>query len=170
MFSGERMVTNAKVAEMWAHGEDASSQHLKSKRGCLWSYELLIGITIPTVSGLLRTEAPYDVGRKIVYDYTAKTNHFYSSTTSSHVGLAKRYSHGSMNPSYEVLFDVTLGNGEVIELLDPKQLPFVLADGIDKKHKGIRPKVNEIYVKELLDSKRLRATKERDSVYALLMQ
>jgi len=144
MFFGERMVTNAKVVEMWVHGENASSQHMKSDRGNLWSYELLIGITVPTVEGFLMTEAPYDVGRKIVFNYTAKTNHFYSTTTSTHVGLASKYGDALVNPSYNILFDVTLGNGEVRELLDPKQLPFVLSEAVESKYKGIRPKVVEV--------------------------
>lgn len=67
---------NCDVAEAWAAGRCASTNHLSTDGNALRSYALIIG----------RTD---DYGMKVAYDYTAP-KHFASMTTSCHVGLAKQ--------------------------------------------------------------------------------
>ena len=52
------------------------TMHMSTDGNNLFSYGLRIGETIE--------------GNKVVYDYTAKSGHFHSMTTSQHVGLAKQ--------------------------------------------------------------------------------
>ncbi len=135
------MVSNAKVVEMWSNGEDAQSKNMTSADGYLFSYDLIIGMTVATVEGLRYVKEK--LGRKVVLDFTAQTNHYRSQSTSTHVNLAKQYSDAIVNPSYDTLYDVFAGD-EVWELVNPKKLPHKLADAIDL---GVKAKVNEIHLK-----------------------
>ena len=71
---------NSEVARSWWNGRKASSKHLKTDGINLWSYNLLI--------------ATIKNGNRVVFDYTSRGGHFYSVTTSKHVGLAAR--HGNL--------------------------------------------------------------------------
>ena len=68
---------NIDVVKAWVRGDYAKSGHMKTDSYNLWSYNLLIG----TVKN----------GRRVVFDYTSRGGHFYSVTTSKHVGLAARH-------------------------------------------------------------------------------
>ncbi len=69
---------NEDVAYAWAHGRKASAANLSTDGRNLYSYNLLIGYT-------------NGVGDSVARDYTASGGGFYSVTTSTHVGHAKRY-------------------------------------------------------------------------------
>ena len=73
-------MTNREVAAAWWNGRKASAKHLRTDGRNLWSYNLLIA----TVKN----------GNRVVFDYTSRSGHFYSVTTSKHVGLAAR--HGNL--------------------------------------------------------------------------
>lgn len=68
---------NREVAAAWYNGRSASTKHLRTDGISLWSYNLIIA----TVKN----------GNRVVFDYTSRGGHFYSVTTSKHVGLAARY-------------------------------------------------------------------------------
>lgn len=68
---------NSEVARSWWNSRKASSKHLKTDGINLWSYNLLI--------------ATIKNGNRVVFDYTSRGGHFYSVTTSKHVGLAARH-------------------------------------------------------------------------------
>ena len=68
---------NSEIARSWWNGRSASAKHFRTDGVNLWSYNLLIG----TIKN----------GNRVVFDYTARGGHFYSVTTSKHVGLAGRY-------------------------------------------------------------------------------
>lgn len=68
---------NSEVAKAWYNGRSASTKHMKTDGINLWSYNLIIA----TVKN----------GNRVVFDYTSRGGHFYSVTTSKHVGLAARY-------------------------------------------------------------------------------
>ena len=71
---------NAEVVENWAYGHEGFTRSLRTDGKNLFSYNLRIGITGP--------------GReKIVFDFTAPGGKFVSSTTSTHVGLARPHAH-----------------------------------------------------------------------------
>ena len=66
---------NSDVAKAWVADKTASTHHMKTDGGRLWSYALVIGFTD-------------DDGSKVLLDYTAP-NSFVSMTTSCHIGLAR---------------------------------------------------------------------------------
>tara|TARA_R100001443_G_C3228493_1_gene147762 strand:+ start:133 stop:378 length:246 start_codon:yes stop_codon:yes gene_type:complete len=71
---------NVEVARLWSAGVAAENHrgsfHTDGQK--LWSYGLLIGDTAS--------------GTKVVRDHTAGGRHdYYSQTTSTHVGIAKRF-------------------------------------------------------------------------------
>jgi hypothetical protein len=68
---------NVEVARCWYNGITARAGHLRTDGINLWSYNLLIA----TVKN----------GNRVVYDYTTRGGHFYSVTTSKHVGMAARF-------------------------------------------------------------------------------
>ena len=72
---------NADIVQAWSKSSVGykgimRTTHMSTDGGNLFSYGLRIGETIN--------------GAKVVYDYTANSGHFYSMTTSQHVGLAKQ--------------------------------------------------------------------------------
>ena len=69
--------TNSRVVYNWINGKPFKSLSMRTDGTKLYSYALKIGTTID--------------GYKNVLDYTAKGLMFYSVTTSTHVGLAKKY-------------------------------------------------------------------------------
>ena len=74
---------NSHIVNAWLNSDTGykgimHTKHLSTDGDNLFSYGLRIGETIE--------------GNKVVYDYTAKSGHFYSQTTSQHVGLAKQSS------------------------------------------------------------------------------
>ena len=91
------MATNKQVVEAWTKGKRASTPNksLKTDGETLWSYNLIIGSTrtytirrAPRQYGFVVNE---EYTKKIVFDYTSPAGNFVSSTTSTHVGLAKKY-------------------------------------------------------------------------------
>ena len=70
---------NSNVAKYWACNLPAHSNNKQftTDGSNLYSYNLLIGATIDD--------------QKIVFDFTAPAGHMVSSTTSTHVGRARRY-------------------------------------------------------------------------------
>ena len=68
--------TNEQVINSFLNGRDANGLNLFVQDGALYSYNLKIAEW--TSSGV------------VVYDFTATGGHFYSKTTSQHVGLIKR--------------------------------------------------------------------------------
>lgn len=78
------MVTNRDVAKAWQQGKPAKVGALWTDGKLLRSYQLLIGKT--------------EKGKKIAIDYTTKGGAFYSSTTSTHVGLAKALADKTIAP------------------------------------------------------------------------
>ncbi len=68
---------NVEIAKSWSCGRSASNKHMRTDGVSLWSYNLIIA----TVRN----------GERVVFDYTSRGGHFYSVTTSKHVGLAARY-------------------------------------------------------------------------------
>jgi hypothetical protein len=88
MSSTVSTVTNENVAHAWYRGEQA-----KNHTGCfhtngvrLFSYSLCIGVT--------------KGGKKILLDYTAKTGHFRSMTTSGkHISPTRAIADVTMSPS-----------------------------------------------------------------------
>ena len=80
------MATKKQVVQAWLAGDSASTPNksLKTDGENLWSYNLIIGYR-----ELQFEEMPFL--RKVVLDYTSPTGNFKSSTTSTHVGLAKQY-------------------------------------------------------------------------------
>ena len=87
------MATKKQVVESWINGQRSSTPNgsLSTNGDILFSYQLKIGYkqteTIELDDGYedIKTE------QLIVLDYTASGGNFVSSTTSTHVGLAKRY-------------------------------------------------------------------------------
>jgi hypothetical protein len=72
--------TNSRVVYSWMNGKPFKSLSMKTDGKDLYSYKLKIGTTT-------------DDHCKNVLDYTARGLGFYSVTTSTHVGLAKKYAH-----------------------------------------------------------------------------
>lgn len=64
------------VVRAWINNKSAETDHLSTDGKDLFSYKLKIGYT--------------ENEKKVVIDYTAKSNKFVSMTTSKHVGLAKQ--------------------------------------------------------------------------------
>ena len=81
--------TNENVAIKWFRNQSATNHGgSMSTDGCdLYSYNLLIGFTT-------------EQGTKILLDYTSKTGHFRSMTTSTkHISPTRRVAHEVMSPS-----------------------------------------------------------------------
>ena len=72
-------MTNKDDIRAWTWGSVASTANLSTNGNQLYSYQLLIGFTT-------------DRGEKVILDYTAESNNSRSSTTSTHIGYAKRTS------------------------------------------------------------------------------
>ena len=72
--------TNKNVVWSWMNNKPLKSSGMHTDGKDLYSYNLLIGYTIPSLDDA-----------KFVKDYTASGLGFYSMTTSTHVNLAKRY-------------------------------------------------------------------------------
>jgi len=84
----KRTITNnLNVMRAWREGKNARNHKntLIASDGELYSYQLKIG-------------QRSDAGACVVADYTAKTDHFKSQTTSCHVNLAKRSADLVMHP------------------------------------------------------------------------
>ena len=77
--------TNSNVPSFWTRGQAAHSNNKQftTDGQNLYSYNLRIGATID--------------GQKILFDYTAPAGHMVSSTTSTHVGRARRYANQIMD-------------------------------------------------------------------------
>ena len=81
--------TNENVASRWARGQEASNHNgnFTTNGDKLYSYRQLTGITT--------TE-----GKKVLFDFTAKTGNFLSMTTSSkHISPARGYADLTVNPT-----------------------------------------------------------------------
>ena len=81
--------TNEHVAIRWFRNQPASNHggSMTTDGNDLYSYNLLIGFTT-------------EQGTKILLDYTSKTGHFRSMTTSTkHISPTRRVAHEVMNPS-----------------------------------------------------------------------
>ncbi len=80
-------VANANVIHAWTLGESAKSFNgaLTTSEGHLYSYGVLIGIRLIG-------------GRTVAKEATAKTGHFLSQTTSSHVNMACKSADVVMHP------------------------------------------------------------------------
>tara|TARA_B100000902_G_scaffold336839_1_gene337356 strand:- start:5 stop:301 length:297 start_codon:yes stop_codon:yes gene_type:complete len=81
--------TNENVASRWARGQEASNHNgnFTTNGDKLYSYRQLIGITT--------TE-----GKKVLFDFTAKTGNFLSMTTSGkHISPTRRYADLTVNPT-----------------------------------------------------------------------
>ena len=77
--SKSQRTNNANVAKNWALSivSHSNNKQLTTDGKSLFSYNLCIGKTID--------------GQKVVFDFTAPAGHMVSSTTSTHVGYARRY-------------------------------------------------------------------------------
>ena len=75
---------NENVARAWALGRCFRTRRLRTDGLAIHSYDLCIGYTTAS-------------GTKVALDYTAGGIGFYSMTTSTHVGLVKRYSDRVVN-------------------------------------------------------------------------
>lgn len=84
---GGSAAKNADVARAWSYGDAARNGrgNFKTDGRDLWSYDLKIGWTD-------------ERGRKILGDYTAKTDNFHSMTTSCHVGRARDWADAVVDP------------------------------------------------------------------------
>ena len=78
---------NELVVRNWRDGVPASAKNLTTNGQYLYSYDLLIGMTLK--------------GEKVVYDYTA-SGEYVSQTTSCHVGIARRYADRVCQPGYPI--------------------------------------------------------------------
>ena len=85
------MATKKQVAKAWQSGHVATTPNgsFSTDGETLWSYQLKIGYTLKEWVGEHTIFARFIT--KIVLDYTSPTGNFKSSTTSTHVGLAKQY-------------------------------------------------------------------------------
>ena len=131
------MTSNAHVALAWSNSSDAHAEHLRTDGIELFSYDLRIGTTVQSAD---------EDDRKVVFDYTAKGGHFYSATTSRHVGQAKQYADAVVNPDYDVLYDVRAHDGRAWGLVSPDDLPAVLAEIHDTS--GQQPEIREVSLEQ----------------------
>jgi len=85
------MATKKQVVQAWIAGDSASTPNgsLHTDGSNLFSYRLKIGYTKEETVGEHTIFARFIT--KIVLDYTTPAGSFQSSTTSTHVGLAKQY-------------------------------------------------------------------------------
>ena len=79
--------TNSTVPSYWTRSQPARSHNgqYSTDGQNLYNYNKRIGLTLLN-------------GDKILLDYTAPAGHMISSTTSNHVGKARRYADAIMNP------------------------------------------------------------------------
>ena len=87
---------NIDIIKAWLEGKTATAGNLSTDGNNLYSYELRIGELIPCEISCMnqwgRNPNSDDcINARVIYDYTAKSGHFYSMTTSAHVGLTIRY-------------------------------------------------------------------------------
>lgn len=73
------------VSRAWSNGRPKSKGAMLTDGINLFSYDLKIGTTDAD-------------GNKILYDYSARTDNFHSSTTSNHVGAARDYADQVVDP------------------------------------------------------------------------
>ena len=87
------MATKKQVVESWINGQRSSTPNksLRTDGESLWSYQLKIGYKQTETIELDDGHEDIQTEQLIVLDYTASGGNFVSSTTSTHVGLAKRY-------------------------------------------------------------------------------
>ena len=78
-------MTNEDIVRAWANNHPARTKTLKTDGDDLFSYNLKIGYTQKN-------------GSKVIIDYTKAGGEFYSMTTSSAVGLGKRFANILQNP------------------------------------------------------------------------
>ena len=76
---------NEQVVRQWVNNNKAKGGRIRTDGSSIYSYNQLIGVTA-------------DDGSKIVLDYTSQAGHFISQTTSTHVGVCKRYADQVMIP------------------------------------------------------------------------
>ena len=83
----EKRYRNDQVITFWKSGKEAKNHtgSLETDGSSLWSYRLEIGRKIGSDT--------------VIFDYTAPAGHFYSITTSQHVGRGKRVATSIMNPT-----------------------------------------------------------------------
>ena len=82
-------MNNPEVAAAWSRGDKAQNRNNNYRTDGLnlYSYAQVIGFTTKE-------------GKKILLDYTARSGHFLSQTTSGkHIAPARRHAHAIMNPS-----------------------------------------------------------------------
>mgnify|MGYP003113772897 FL=1 len=77
---------NSNIPSYWVKSQAAHSNNkqFRTDGQSLYSYNLVIGVTV--------------AGQKILLDYSAPAGHYVSSTTSQHVGKARRWASQTMNP------------------------------------------------------------------------
>ena len=83
---------NSDVARAWARGQKTSAPNFKTDGRDLYSYNLRIGYTVVDEGG---------PGYKVALDFTAG-GRYVSQTTSTHVGLAKRWADEVLDPDRHV--------------------------------------------------------------------
>ena len=78
--------SNSNIPSYWAKSVTAHSNNKQYRTDGqnLYSYNLVIGVTV--------------AGQKVLLDYSAPAGHMVSSTTSQHVGKARRWADQTMNP------------------------------------------------------------------------
>ena len=76
---------NEQVVRQWVNNNKAKGGRIRTDGSSIYSYNQLIGVTA-------------DDGSKIVLDYTSPAGHYISQTTSTHVGVCKRYADQVMIP------------------------------------------------------------------------
>ena len=87
------MATKKQVVQAWQSGHVASTpnESLSTDGSSLWSYNLRIGYKEIELFAMEDGYEDIESEIRIVLDYTSPTGNFESSTTSTHVGLAKQY-------------------------------------------------------------------------------
>ena len=83
-----KTVTTSEVPSQWVKGIEAQNNGgaFRTDGSSLFSYNKRIGITTPE-------------GKKVLFEYTARSGHGISSTTSGHVGKARHLADTVLSPS-----------------------------------------------------------------------
>ena len=89
-------MTNEQVVRCWINNQTGKSLHMTTDGKSLFSYEMKIGETVHEINGLW--------GANKKHGLNVRKPYFYSQTTSTHVGIVKRYADKMINP-------VTVRNG-----------------------------------------------------------
>ena len=87
------MATKKQVISAWVNSRVASTPNrsFHTDGSNLWSYNLKIGYKEIELFAMRDEYEDIETEIRIVLDYTSPTGNFTSSTTSTHVGLAKQY-------------------------------------------------------------------------------